>query len=109
MHRFWAGTLTTTDTLVICKIKAVSLNNLTGLQELIDKGFAFVENYDLCDIYEPPQCEGMCGDANKDTRVNVSDAVYLINYVFSGGNPPSTCSPGSWTGGDCCEFVPSSK
>ena len=88
VHRFWEGTLGTTDTLVICKLKAVSLNDLTGLQALIDKGFAFIENYDLCDIYEPPQCEGECGDANKDTKVNVSDAVFLINYVFSGGDEP---------------------
>ena len=90
VHRFWEGTLGTTDTLVICKLKAVSLNDLTGLQALIDKGFAFIENYDLCDIYEPPQCaEGSkCGDANKDTKVNVSDAVFLINYVFSGGDEP---------------------
>ena len=30
----------------------------------------------------------LCGDANSDSSVNVSDAVYIINYVFSGGNPP---------------------
>ena len=29
-----------------------------------------------------------CGDANGDTNVNISDAVYIIGYVFSGGNPP---------------------
>ena len=29
-----------------------------------------------------------CGDVNADNKVNVSDAVYLIGYVFSGGNPP---------------------
>ena len=31
---------------------------------------------------------GGCGDANGDGSVNVSDAVFIINYVFSGGNPP---------------------
>jgi hypothetical protein len=30
----------------------------------------------------------MCGDANKDKTVNVSDAVWIINYVFAGGDPP---------------------
>ena len=30
----------------------------------------------------------VCGDANGDAAVNVSDAVYIINYVFVGGNPP---------------------
>ena len=28
------------------------------------------------------------GDSNNDGAINVSDAVYIINYVFSGGNPP---------------------
>ena len=30
----------------------------------------------------------LCGDANSDGLVNVSDAVFLINYVFSGGFDP---------------------
>lgn len=33
-------------------------------------------------------CDGKCGDANGDGSVNVSDAVYVINYVFSGGGAP---------------------
>ena len=33
-------------------------------------------------------CQGMCGDFNADGKVNVSDAVYLINYTFSGGPGP---------------------
>lgn len=33
-------------------------------------------------------CSGICGNANGDASVNVSDAVYLINYVFSGGGAP---------------------
>ena len=40
---------------------------------------------------EEPGCAGayICGDANSDTSVNVSDAVYIINYVFSGGTAPN--------------------
>jgi outer membrane protein assembly factor BamB len=30
----------------------------------------------------------ICGDANADEDVNVSDAVHIINYVFVGGDPP---------------------
>jgi hypothetical protein len=30
----------------------------------------------------------MCGDANYDSEINVSDAVYIINYVFTGGAVP---------------------
>jgi hypothetical protein len=33
-------------------------------------------------------CQGICGDANGDETVNVSDAVYIINYVFVGGGAP---------------------
>jgi len=31
----------------------------------------------------------LCGDANSDDKVNVSDAVFIINYVFQGGAAPS--------------------
>jgi hypothetical protein len=31
--------------------------------------------------------EYICGDANGDESVNISDAVYIINYVFIGGSP----------------------
>jgi hypothetical protein len=30
----------------------------------------------------------LCGDVNKDGVVNVTDVVYLINYLFIGGPPP---------------------
>jgi len=57
------------------------------------------------ELYEPPDfqvsmdmsfvinalesdCVGLCGDANNDGSVNVSDAVFIINYVFSGGPAP---------------------
>jgi len=36
---------------------------------------------DACDLY-------CCGDANSDNAVNVSDAVFIINYAFSGGQAP---------------------
>jgi len=31
----------------------------------------------------------MCGDCNDDDAINVSDAVFLINYIFKGGQPPA--------------------
>ena len=40
-------------------------------------------------VTEPPPPEYICGDANGDEMVNVSDAVYIINYVFvSSSTPP---------------------
>jgi hypothetical protein len=35
-----------------------------------------------------------CGDSNGDLGVNISDAVYIINYVFIGGEPPFTGTSG---------------
>jgi Subtilase family/Dockerin type I domain len=36
----------------------------------------------------------MVGDANSDGAINVSDAVYIINYVFVGGAPPAPLASG---------------
>jgi hypothetical protein len=36
----------------------------------------------------------ICGDANGDETVNVSDAVAVINYVFIGGDPPDPIEAG---------------
>jgi hypothetical protein len=34
-------------------------------------------------------CDYRCGDANGDATVDISDAVWLIAYIFSGGSAPS--------------------
>lgn len=40
-------------------------------------------------------CTGyVCGDANSDAHVGVSDAIYIINYIFAGGNPPDPYESG---------------
>jgi Dockerin type I domain len=36
----------------------------------------------------------ICGDANGDEFVNVSDAVWIINYVFVGGDAPNPMAAG---------------
>lgn len=86
VNRYKEGSLAPGDTLTFCKLKAVSLTGVADLGALIDKGKTFIENYNLCE----PQasCQGRCGNANGDASVNVSDAVYVINYVFVGGNAP---------------------
>jgi hypothetical protein len=45
----------------------------------------------IMSLYAPPV---ICGDANNDTSVNVSDAVSIINYVFVGGAAPSPYEAG---------------
>jgi len=39
-------------------------------------------------------CTFVCGDANTDQSVDISDAVYLIAYIFSGGAAPSPMTAG---------------
>jgi trimeric autotransporter adhesin len=41
--------------------------------------------------YFKVQCTS-CGDANSDGGVDISDAVFLIAYIFSGGSAPSDCN-----------------
>ena len=49
-----------------------------------------IPDYDIYMYFEAL----MCGDVNDDSKVNVSDAVYIINYVFAGGEPPYIYSNG---------------
>ncbi|MBD3218654.1 MAG: hypothetical protein GF310_10285 [candidate division Zixibacteria bacterium] len=90
VFRFWEGSLAPNDTIIISKVKAVDISSsktdLSGLQELIDKGFVFIDNNNI--LEDPQECVGICGDASNDGAVNVSDAVWVINYVFIGGAEP---------------------
>ena len=86
VYRFWEGTLGVNDTIEICKIKAASLDGLEGLREKLDKGSYFIDNYELCQ--QPQECQGMCGDANNDGVVDISDIYYTYNYWACGGFAP---------------------
>jgi hypothetical protein len=46
--------------------------------------------YTISESAQPPVvvCQGICGDANNDISVNVSDAVWIVNFVFVGGGQP---------------------
>ena len=39
-------------------------------------------------------CDYLCGDANADGSVDISDGVFLIGYIFSGGPAPSPLDAG---------------
>jgi hypothetical protein len=46
--------------------------------------------------------EETCGDANGDGVLNVSDAIYIINYIFIPGSPapePLDAGDANWDGG----------
>jgi len=51
-------------------------------------------------------CQGRCEDADEDSKLSTSDAVYIINFVITGVAAPGDCAPGSpeWSGQNCCPF-----
>jgi subtilisin family serine protease len=62
---------------------------LSCMRSTSSNGYDGIINvYDAVVCLNPPPCQGECGDANEDGSVNVSDAIWMINYVFIGGAPP---------------------
>jgi hypothetical protein len=69
-------------------------NTSRGISELVFLQSIFQDSN--LDTLEVASIDGLidikvlytCGDANSDSAVNVSDAVYIINYVFIGGDVP---------------------
>ena len=69
-------------------------------------GDCFENDVDNCpNKYNPDQldtnengigdiCEYICGDANDDEVVDISDAVFIINYAFAGGQAPDPIESG---------------
>jgi len=66
--------------------RLLQVHNL-GYITLMTRGcLACFDNIVMTSIGNDPY---LCGDANNDLGVNVSDAVWIINYVFTGGAPPN--------------------
>ncbi|MFH1700542.1 MAG: dockerin type I repeat-containing protein [Candidatus Zixiibacteriota bacterium] len=66
-----------------CSVSALFVNND---KLMVGGGFAIAG--DKVSAYIAQWSKHICGDANSDGRINVSDAVYLINCVFRGGPCP---------------------
>jgi hypothetical protein len=63
-------------------------NQTLGSTPAKAEGTAGLGDNGLCECCET-DCQGKCGDPNNDSVTNVSDAVYIINYVFVGGDEPA--------------------
>jgi len=81
--------------------------DLNGTSAQTAVGHGNSDNYDLGHGFWQTfggtmPCQGICGNANDDPSVNVADAVWIINYVFAGGDPPEpvpACGNANGNGG----------
>ncbi len=76
---------------VVLAGQPVSGGTLTGLKTAMDYAYKFMCNRNL--VPGAQQCQTCkCGDADNSGAWSISDAVYLINYIFAGGPAPAqTC------------------
>ncbi len=85
---------TTADTVfagVVLAGQPVAGGTLAGVKTAMDLGYKFMCNRNL--VPGAQQCQTCkCGDADNSGAWSISDAVYLINYIFAGGPAPAqTC------------------
>ncbi len=83
---------TAADTLYVAVVLAgqpTSGGTLVGLRNAISAGYAIICNRNLI-----PNNGGCCkcGDADNNGSWNIADAIYIISYLYSGGQAPAqTC------------------
>lgn len=58
--------------------------------------YQYSDDYDSSDAITKDTSYTICGDVNGDGKVDISDAVYLILYIFKSGEPPH-CEPYPYT------------
>jgi len=95
---FWSYNSNSSDTTINWTIPLVSEGSHNIYLKVIDD--AGNVNFDSCSYsWDFIYTSGfLCGDANGDQNVNVSDAVWIINFVFVGGEPPDPYASGD---GNC--------
>ena len=78
---------------IVAGVQAGVNNNTTALETIIDGANDFLCDNSLitCDL-----C--LCGDANGSGSINISDAVFIINYIFAGGAAPNPLCLGDANG-----------
>ena len=68
----------------------VDLSEYSGVAQIMFRfgtdGYTVAEGWYIDDV-EIKAMEIICGDANGDKDLNVTDAVYIINYIFVPGSP----------------------
>jgi hypothetical protein len=68
--------------------------NYSGFFEFTVRAYGTCPNFATYTFDVYLQGSDVCGDANCDGAVNVSDAVHIIDYIFVGGAPPNPMEAG---------------
>jgi hypothetical protein len=69
--------------IIISALNPTKLSGLSATAQVTAKYALVVSDAGLTGLLKP-----MCGNANRDDKVTVSDVVYLVNYLFKGGAKP---------------------
>jgi len=69
--------------IIISAINPSKLSGLSATAQVTAKYALVVSDAGLTGLLKP-----MCGNANRDDKVTVSDVVFLVNYLFKGGPKP---------------------
>ncbi len=86
---------TTSDTVAVLEGVPTWESSYSFTIELSDNNIPVSADTMVCSIeIIPAEPEYICGDANADEVVNVSDAVHIINFVFIGGQAPDPYESG---------------
>jgi len=72
------------DSIEYCKVKTSSLTGLADLQNLIDAGFNWAIENNVC-VFEP---DCLRGNADGIGITDIDDIVYLIQYLYAYGPEP---------------------
>ncbi len=93
------------DTFCVAMILVNSKTGLAYLTNQVDDAIQFMTDHPEI-ACAPLVCDCIPGDANNSGKVDVGDAVYIVNYVFKGMDEPApytTCSCDAQ--GDCSANV----
>lgn len=70
----------------------------------LENQYSLYSNTEKITVNQPPACTWIVGDADGNSNVTISDVVYMISYIFSGGAAPTPNAIGSGDA-DCNNMV----
>jgi Peptidase family M28 len=90
-HTFWVSDFVTSTDQMLLRFQAADIGTSSTVEAAIDD--VQITSFICPDV--------TCGDANGDITINVSDAVFIINFVFVGGDAPDPYGSGDTN----CDYI----